>query len=108
MPSAPQVVQQFWNRAAQEAAAAGTVADASSSSHAAAAMQGQLLGHAGATPAPAGDPAVQRGTAGLLSATDAAQPTAQAAVNSRYRSDFQELQALGRGGFGIVVAAINR
>jgi hypothetical protein len=27
---------------------------------------------------------------------------------SRYRSDFQELNPLGRGGFGVVVAAINR
>lgn len=26
----------------------------------------------------------------------------------RYRGDFQELQRLGKGGFGVVVAAVNR
>jgi hypothetical protein len=29
-------------------------------------------------------------------------------VMSRYRSDFEELRPLGRGGFGVVVAAMNR
>ena len=27
---------------------------------------------------------------------------------SRYESDFQELKSLGKGGYGVVVAAINR
>lgn len=48
---------------------------------------------------------------GLATATADAQQFggAQAAVvHSRYRSDFQELHPLGRGGFGVVVAAINR
>lgn len=31
-----------------------------------------------------------------------------AALSSRYRSDFQELYRLGKGGFGVVVAAVNR
>lgn len=33
---------------------------------------------------------------------------AAAAASSRYLSDFEELQVLGRGGYGVVVAAINR
>lgn len=37
-----------------------------------------------------------------------APPNAAAAALSRYRADFQETERLGKGGFGVVVAAINR
>jgi hypothetical protein len=36
------------------------------------------------------------------------QFAAAAAAVSRYRSDFQEINRLGQGGFGVVVAAVNR
>lgn len=36
------------------------------------------------------------------------QFAAVAAAVSRYRSDFQEMNRLGQGGFGVVVAAVNR
>jgi hypothetical protein len=36
------------------------------------------------------------------------QLAAAAAAVSRYRGDFQELNRLGQGGFGVVVAAVNR
>jgi hypothetical protein len=36
------------------------------------------------------------------------QFAASAAAVSRYRSDFQEMNRLGQGGFGVVVAAVNR
>ncbi|KAG1662775.1 hypothetical protein FOA52_006801 [Chlamydomonas sp. UWO 241] len=55
-------------------------------------------------PAPAGSQQ-QQPISGAVGAGGAIgqQPTA-----SRYRTDFEELQRLGKGGFGIVVAAINR
>jgi hypothetical protein len=46
--------------------------------------------------------------AGLTAPAAAATAAAGQVALSRYRSDFQELNPLGRGGFGVVVAAINR
>lgn len=96
------VVQQFWERQVPAAATAAV---------------GSAMGARGTSQctdaalptAPAAGAAPQGATAPMLSAAGAANPaSSQAAVSSRYRSDFQELQPLGRGGFGIVVAAINR
>jgi hypothetical protein len=59
-------------------------------------------------PARNGGAGVDPGSVPAAAAAAAAGSSAAAALLSRYRSDFQELQPLGRGGFGVVVAAINR
>lgn len=80
-----QVLKLFWDRQAAQAAAAALAAAASSA----------------APP-----------TAGLseLPGSSAAQLLSGAppAAVSRYRSDFKEENRLGQGGFGVVVAAVNR
>ena len=48
------------------------------------------------------------GASAAAAAAAAAVVAAASLMPSRYRSDFQELARLGRGGFGVVVAAINR
>ncbi|KAI8469455.1 MAG: hypothetical protein J3K34DRAFT_459347 [Monoraphidium minutum] len=83
-PPPAQALRRFWDRAALGAAAP--------------------VAAAAAPPAP---PA-QAAAAGAAAAPPQLPVAAAAAMASRYRSDFQELHRLGRGGFGVVVAAINR
>lgn len=54
--------------------------------------------------------ALQAGAATAAGAASSATAalSGTAAPSSRYHSDFQELHQLGRGGFGVVVAAMNR
>ncbi|KAF8070961.1 GCN2 [Scenedesmus sp. PABB004] len=92
-PAGDELLQLFWARGAQAGASAAAPAAAPGEQAAAAARAGA---------APAQSPAGAGGGAG---ATPAA---AAATALSRYASDFQELQRLGRGGFGVVVAATNR
>jgi hypothetical protein len=92
--SPDQLLQLFWDRQAQAAAAEASAAAAAAAGTAPAA-------------APVRSEAVVAAAAGVPGGATAAAAGGQAAL-SRYRSDFQELHPLGRGGFGVVVAAINR
>lgn len=52
--------------------------------------------------------AVAAATAAAAALGQQQQQLAPAAAVSRYRGDFQELNRLGQGGFGVVVAAVNK
>jgi hypothetical protein len=93
--SPDQLLQLFWDRQAQAAAAEASAAAAAAATPAATPVRAETAGTPGAA-------------AGTAAAGPAAAATAGQAALSRYRSDFQELHPLGRGGFGVVVAAINR
>ncbi|KIZ01806.1 putative serine/threonine-protein kinase GCN2 [Monoraphidium neglectum] len=84
-PPPAQALQRFWDRSALAAAAS---------------QQQQPAQASTAAPSP---PAPSP----LTPPQPLASPP-QAAAASRYRSDFVELRRLGRGGFGVVVAATNR
>jgi hypothetical protein len=84
-PPPAQALQRFWDRSALAAAAAAS--------------------SAGAPPAPSQQPSQQQQQ---QPQQQPPAPPTPPALASRYRSDFQELHKLGRGGFGVVVAAINR
>jgi hypothetical protein len=79
-----QVLKMFWDRQAAQAAAAALAAAAAS------------------TAAPAAVSALPGASSAL---TGSLTPPSTV---SRYRSDFREENRLGQGGFGVVVAAVNR
>lgn len=107
-PHPSQVLQQFWNR--QAAAAAGsslalapsstTAGTATSSEPASSITAGMVL--------PAAFSGLVTGPRAAALGQPSLQPQPLATAVSRYRSDFQELNRLGQGGFGVVVAAVNR
>ncbi|KXZ55244.1 hypothetical protein GPECTOR_3g384 [Gonium pectorale] len=93
--AASRVLARFWNRrgVASSLGASGTGGG------------GQQQQHGRSHDRPSGHGGERRRTA---SAGGAGVGLAAAVAASRYLSDFQELQRLGKGGFGVVVAAVNR
>eukprot|EP00879_Flechtneria_rotunda_P030815 GHRR01033504.1.p1 GENE.GHRR01033504.1~~GHRR01033504.1.p1 ORF type:complete len:440 (+),score=169.37 GHRR01033504.1:313-1632(+) len=109
--TASRVLQLFWDCKSQRAAAEASAAAARHGAVAQRAPHGGSARHDLPQPAAAVAAAAQRAVAGQGAAAPGSQAAGLAiglAAVSRYRSDFQEMTALGRGGFGVVVAAINR
>lgn len=115
-PHPSEVLKLFWDRQAAAAAAAAAAATsvALGSSTATAPTVTSLnpttvsLTAAGLHSASAG---MRPGSGAAGAAAHLGQQpqfAAAAAAVSRYRSDFQEMNRLGQGGFGVVVAAVNR
>lgn len=116
-PPEQQQLAAFWSRRLPPALLGGTGIGPGSSTAAWQAAAGGAAGAAAATNNPLQQLLKQQqeqqqaaglGGSAAAAAAAAAAATAAAAPLSRYRSDFAELRRLGRGGFGVVVAAINR
>lgn len=117
-PPEQQQLAAFWSRRLPPALLGGTgIGPGSSTAAAWQAAAGGAAGAAAATNNPLQQLLKQQqeqqqaaglGGSAAAAAAAAAAATAAAAPLSRYRSDFAELRRLGRGGFGVVVAAINR
>lgn len=122
-PHPGQVLRLFWDRQAAQAAAAAAGSDTTfatgTTSATAATLSSEPMSTATAGGLLGASSAMRTGSgaaAAAAAATAAAatlgqqqqQLAAAAGALSRYRSDFQELNRLGQGGFGVVVAAVNR
>ena len=106
-----QVLRSFWQ---PRAAAAASASLGSSSSVGAVASAADLktktggAGAAGRDGGPgAGSSSQQQQQPGAKAGTVGAPASASSGLVSRYRTDFRDEQRLGKGGFGVVVGAIN-
>jgi hypothetical protein len=107
-PHPSQVLQQFWNRNAAAAAGSNLALAPSSTTAGTATSSEPASSITAAMVLPAAVSGLATGPLAAALGQQPLQPQPLAAAVSRYRSDFQELNRLGQGGFGVVVAAVNR